>query len=132
MSRRCSAALALLLVAAGAVAADGGLRRTLNRDDYVMVNNLNLEYNLCLHKKGMARIDSQDVREALQAAVDECSGVLENLVQEFDKRRVDPVYYQGVVNHLKTDAVRRQLPGLMMYKANGGEGAASGATAGTR
>jgi hypothetical protein len=121
--RRCHiAALTLLLVAAGA-AADNGKRRTLDRDDYAMVNNLNLEYNLCLQKKGMARIEKQDVRVALQAAVDECRGVLENLVQEFDKRQIDPAYYQGVVSHLKTDAIRRQLPNLMMYKANGGQDA---------
>ena len=119
--RRCCAALALLLLAANA-AADNGLRRTLTRDDFIMVNNLNLEYNLCLQKKGMAGIDKQDVRVALQNAVNECSGVLNSLVKEFDKRRIDPDYYQGVINHLKTDAIRKQLPALMSYKANGGQG----------
>jgi len=123
MRYNCTAlALALLLLAANA-AADNGLRHTLTRDDYVMVNNLNLEYNLCLQKKGMAGVDKQDVREALQNAVDECSGVLNSLVKEFDKRHIDPNYYQGMVNRLKTDAIRRQLPNLMMYKANGGRAA---------
>jgi len=123
MRYNCTAlALALLLLAANA-AADNGLRHTLTRDDYVMVNNLNLEYNLCLQKKGMAGVDKQDVRVALQNAVDECSGVLNSLVKEFDKRHIDPNYYQGMVNRLKTDAIRRQLPNLMMYKANGGRAA---------
>lgn len=118
MRHRHFTAIVLLLVTAG-VAADNSLRRTLNRDDFVMVNNLNLEYNLCLQKKGLEQIDKQDVRVALQKAVDECSGVLNSLVKEFDKRRIDPDYYQGVISHLKTDAIRRQLPALMSYKANG-------------
>jgi len=116
--RRAAVALALLLVSAGASAE--GLTRTLTQDDRNLVNNINLQYNLCLEKKAGARVDrKQPVGQALQAAVDECKDLLADLVKEFDRRRIDPAYYQGLVHYLKTSAIRRQMPVLMMRQAGG-------------
>jgi hypothetical protein len=119
--RRAATALALLL-AASAAAAGEGLTRTLTQDDRNLVNNINLQYNMCLQKKAGAGVDQkQPVGQALQAAVDECSHILADLVKEFDRRRIDPAYYQGLVQHLKTSAIRRQMPALMMREAAGGK-----------
>lgn len=122
--RRPTAAAVLLLFAATAAAA--GLRHTLTQDEYALVNHSNLEYNTCLQQKATAQPQDQDARVSLQAAVDACDGVMQKLVSEFDRRGIDPGYYQGVVRHLKSGAIRRMLPALMMRQALGGEQQKSG------
>ena len=115
-----SAAAAGLLLIAATAAADG-LRHTLKQEEYALVNHVNLEYNNCLQKKATALPQDQDARVSLQTAVNACQGVLQNLAGEFDKRGIDPGYYQGVLRHLKSNAIRRMLPALMMRQALGGE-----------
>lgn len=115
----CTAILAAVCLAGATAPAAGELRTTLEQEEFVLVNNINLEYNQCLEDKAAARIETQEpVRDIMQQAVDECSSVLEDLVKEFDRRGIDPNYYQGIIRHLKSGAVRRQLPVLMMRKAN--------------
>jgi len=115
---------AVLVLLCGAVAASAGeaLRRSLNQDDMVLISNFNLEYNLCLRDKAAAQLDQdKDISTALQAAVSACGNVIAELVREFNDQRLDPVYYQGVIRHLKSNAIRHQLLSLMSHEANSGK-----------
>jgi len=115
------AAVLVLLCTAAAASAGEALRRSLNQDDMVLISNFNLEYNLCLRDKASAQLDQgKNVTRSLQDAVSACTSVIAELAREFDQRRLDPVFYQGVIRHLKSDAIRHQLLSLMSRKATGG------------
>lgn len=116
------AAVLALLCTATAAASGEALRRSLGQDDLVLISNFNLEYNLCLRDKAAAQLDrGTDISTALQDAVSACDSVIAELVREFNEHRLDPLFYQGVIRHLKSDAVRRQLLSLMSRGAKNGK-----------
>lgn len=111
----CIAALMMPVTAA----ADDALRRSLSGEDHEMINAGNLEYNRCLQEQAMVHADNfEDVRAIAGQAVEECSGILDDLEDSLDEARIDPGFYGGIVSGIKSKAIRRILPGIMMYKAN--------------
>ncbi|MEX2524230.1 MAG: hypothetical protein WD750_04670 [Gammaproteobacteria bacterium] len=102
-------------------AANDVLRRSLSGEDHEMINAGNLEYNRCLQKQAMAHADDyDDVRAVAGQAVEECTGILDNLKSDLDQRRIDPDFYDGIINGIKSKAIRRIMPGIMMHKSRSG------------
>lgn len=93
-------------------------RRSLDDQDFVLIRETNLKYNACLQEKAMEKIDEYpDIRQVAAQAVDACRVELEKLIEEFDKSNLDPNFYHGLVNNIKTRGIRQLMPLLMMEKS---------------
>lgn len=113
------ACVAALLMPAAATAADDALRTSLSEEDHRLINTGNMEYSRCLQEQAMSHADDyEDVRAVAGRAVEECTGILDDLEGHLDEQRIDPDYYSGILRRIKSRAIRRILPGIMMYKAN--------------
>jgi hypothetical protein len=115
--------LALLCLLPAATAAAEPLRSSLSADDRVLLNAGSMDYNGCLQERAITHIDElDDVRLIAGRAVEDCSDIMEGLRQKLDERHIDPDYYAGILRHIKTRAIRKIMPNIMMYKANAGGG----------
>lgn len=99
--------------------ANDALRRSLSGEDHGLINAGNREYHRCLQEQAMSHADDyEDVRAVAGRAVEECTGILDDLEAQLDEQRIDPDYYGGILRSIKSRAIRQVLPGIMMYKAN--------------
>ncbi len=64
--------------------------------------------------------EHDDVRVIAARAVEGCTGILDDLETDLDQRRINPDFYGGIINGIKSMAIRRIMPGIMMHKAQGG------------
>lgn len=98
--------------------ADDSLRNTLSGEDFELIRETNLKFNTCLQETAFEKIDElPDVREVAALAVDDCKVELEHLRSEFDKSRLNPNFYHGLINNIKNRAIRQLMPLLMMEKS---------------
>lgn len=108
----------ILFLLSNAVTADETLRHSLNEQDFVLIRETDLKFNTCLQEKAMEKINEPlDIRQIAATAVDVCRIELEKLEKEFDESKLDPNFYQGLVNNIKTRAIRQLMPLLMMEKS---------------
>ncbi len=114
--RACMAAA--LLLAGGPVSASEDLRATLTPEDHSLLNRARSEYNGCLQERLPGHLDQHDdVRLVAADTVDDCSAVITDLDRQLARNGIDPDYYRGIIERIKSRAIRRILPAIMMYKA---------------
>jgi len=110
-------ALACLLTATAAASGEE-LRTRLSNEDRGLINDAGMDYSGCLQEQAMSHVNEEnDVRQVAARAVEDCSNIMDSLRQQLDERRIDPDYYQGILRHIKTRAIRQVMPSIMMYKA---------------
>ena len=108
----------LLLLLALPAAADEQLISSFDEEDVRLINSTNVEYYGCLQQAAAQNIDaSNDVREITGMAVNECVGTLIELDNTLAKKGLNPDFYKGMIEQLKSKNIRKLLQVVMMEKA---------------
>ena len=112
----------LFLYFAGVTAfAEAGLRNSFDAADMQLMATTNLTYTSCLQENARQLLaSSPDVRVIAGHATEACAAVLTELQTTLTDREINPDFYMGAVTRMKSRAIRRLLPLLMMEKSNQG------------
>ncbi len=76
------------------------------------------EYNNCVYGAGMELVAKfEDIRQAADAAMEQCENLNRKLHETIESFRVDPAFAEHFVHHTQSRAVRSLLPELAIRKS---------------
>lgn len=112
--------VAALLAPNGAALAEEEFRSPgdMTIDERTAIMQLVGEYNNCLYKEGLARVEQfADIRQAADAAMEACEATANRLRETIDGFHFEPGFAEQFVHHTQSRAVRSLMPELAIRKS---------------
>jgi len=90
----------------------------LTTEDRQLISYATQDYNLCIQQNAIQQLDNYaDIRQVAAQAVDLCEHQLKELQNKLGDK-AESEYYSGLEHHIKSRAIRKLLPLLMIEKSS--------------